>query len=227
MFCEGTKDSLDFSVFQACYPNSTIIPMNSCESVIHAVSTLKNNPKLAHIECVGLIDKDDRNQQEIHSLSEKNVYVLPVAEIENLFLLPDVIKSIAICDGYTDANLNKKVEDSISETINYIDNEVRIENAVVNFCRRRIDRESKLIDLSSSKTLNNLKRVFDEKIKKINIDQLASARKNEFENALTECDIFALLQLYDDKELLNHVFKKVFKWNINQFADWIKTCIRK
>lgn len=48
-----------------------------------------------YAEVKGIVDRDRRDDEEILRLKEKNIFVPEVSEIENLFLLIDVIKIVA------------------------------------------------------------------------------------------------------------------------------------
>ena len=60
--------------------------------MIQAVKTYNNTNDLHHMNVVGIIDRDRRSEGEILNLKSDNIYVPDVAEVENLFLLPEVIE---------------------------------------------------------------------------------------------------------------------------------------
>jgi ABC-type dipeptide/oligopeptide/nickel transport system ATPase subunit len=101
LFVEGTGGSLDRALYRACYPDWTIIPRGSCEEVIHAVVTMRANSALTGTKCSGIVDSDAYETSEIEFLRSKGIAILPVSEIENLFLLPDVVEAIARAEGFS------------------------------------------------------------------------------------------------------------------------------
>lgn len=96
LFVEGEKGSLDFSLYQAYYDGFTVIPRGSCEKVIEAVKGFKNNSDLHSLDVCGLIDRDNRSKKEIVSLAKISVHVLEFSEIENVFLLPELISLVCV-----------------------------------------------------------------------------------------------------------------------------------
>ena len=50
--------------------------------------------RLHRVQCLGLIDRDDLSHERIESNRQDGVYVSPVADIENLFLIPSVARHI-------------------------------------------------------------------------------------------------------------------------------------
>ena len=246
LFCEGSYDDKDYAVYQACYPDWTVIPRNGCENVIKSVSVIKDNPNLAHLKCVGLIDRDFRSNDEVNDLTQSNIFVLPILEIENLFMVPEIFENIAISLGYKSGNLEKIKNDAKFEIINFIKDKNRIEKSLVRYAYDLIKYAMKNDNLSNSKvtkkfekylsetgenkqsiskTLESMKQQYIVKIDNMNdLEKNTLKRNNEFESALIKDkeDLVALLQLYDEKELLNYVMKKIFNLSKSQFDDWIK-----
>jgi hypothetical protein len=95
IFTEGLRGSLDEEVFEAVYPDFHIVPSQSCETVIRSVRAFRTHGGLHRYDVHGIIDRDDRAEDEIARLREVGVYPLPVAGVENLLILPEVLGSVA------------------------------------------------------------------------------------------------------------------------------------
>lgn len=90
IFCEGDKNSYDYKIYSVLFPSWKVIPCGGCASVI---SNTKLYRKISqNDQYVGIVDRDYRSDDEISLLAENNIYVLEVAEVENLFLQKDFIK---------------------------------------------------------------------------------------------------------------------------------------
>ena len=72
IFVEGTKDSLDYLIYQELYKDDDyhVIPCGGCSQVINYVKAQKGYAKFAHINVYGIVDRDFRPQHEIDSLLE-------------------------------------------------------------------------------------------------------------------------------------------------------------
>jgi hypothetical protein len=101
LFVEGTHNSLDLPIFRACFPAWTIVPCSSCTNVIHSVVTMRKNKNLTRITRSGIVNGDDYGDEDRQYFKSLGVMVLPVSEIENLLLLPNVSRVIAETEGYT------------------------------------------------------------------------------------------------------------------------------
>lgn len=96
---EGNENSYDCKVYRALFPNCKIIPVESCSKVKELVRSFnsKNSNLLKNsaVKVYGIVDRDRMNDSEVAELNNENILVLNVAEIENVFLLTDVISLVA------------------------------------------------------------------------------------------------------------------------------------
>ena len=95
LFVEGETNSLDGGVYRKIYEGHTVIPVGGCPQVIHAVATFRQHAQLSRIAPLGLIDRDSRSDEEVQNLNGLGIHVLGVAQVENLFLLPEPFKEFA------------------------------------------------------------------------------------------------------------------------------------
>lgn len=85
IFCEGNdKKSVDYKVFSILFPSWKVIPCDGCSNVISY--TRIYNQKWPSNQCIGIVDRDYREEPDVKWLKDKKIYVLEVAEIENVFL---------------------------------------------------------------------------------------------------------------------------------------------
>ena len=94
LFVEGNKGSLDIQIYQAYYENFTIIPCGSCEKVIEAVKGLKSHSDLHDKKVYGIIDMDFRTEEQLNSLKEEGIFSISLNEVENIFLVPEIIEVV-------------------------------------------------------------------------------------------------------------------------------------
>ncbi len=72
-----------------------MVPKGSCEEVQKAVLGLRGSQDIHHVEAFGLIDRDNRNDEEVEELVEKGIFALNVYAVEALYYCPDAIAAIA------------------------------------------------------------------------------------------------------------------------------------
>ena len=95
LFVEGTESSCDTQLYSILYPDYRVIACGGCEKVKEMTKSFKTSRGMHPYDVVGLIDRDFLSDKEIESCREDGVFVLEVAEVENLFVTDEVIGVMA------------------------------------------------------------------------------------------------------------------------------------
>jgi len=225
LFVEGRDGSLDLAIYRACYPGWTIIPRGSCEEVIHAVVTMRANQALTRVTCCGIVDADAHSEADVHMLQSKGIGVLPVSEIENLFLLPSVIQAIVETEGFTGDELTKKIESILDELFAMAASPKTQLPVIMRYTRRRIDRMLKAVDLSAATTVDMLAAEYSAKAAALDVQAIAMLAKEGIEKAIADRDAASLLRWYDNKGLLS-IASRAKATTAANFQQWIVRAMR-
>lgn len=134
LFVEGDRSSLDYFIYGKVFHEHTVVPCGSCELVVHSARSFTQMPSLHHNKCGGLVDNDGRSEADIKMLNRLGIAVLPVALVENLFLLESVLVIAAEKLGHNPAEMIAKVKERVFSTLN--SNSVRV---VSNLTRQEIE----------------------------------------------------------------------------------------
>jgi hypothetical protein len=195
LFVEGERGSLDVTFYRHQYAGFTVVPIGACDAVIHSVSTYKNSGELHWLEARGLIDADHRSAESIAELQTKRVHVLPVAEVENLLLLPDVLSALAEEFALDPADTLTKLTDKVLHVA-----ERDAEIVSVRYASRRLDERLKRID-NAAKDLPSLEASYRRELSDIDPAGMYSEFKAIFEKAIADRDLELVLKLFDNKTL--------------------------
>ena len=226
LFVEGTHGSLDIAIYRHCYPEWTVIPRGSCSEVIHSVVTMRKNANLTRVTCSGIVDVDDYDDEDKKYLAKRGIKVLPVSEIENVIALPDVSRAIAEAEGHENPEL-KKVLNQLSEAIfETINSPEKIEEVVVRYCKRRIDRMLKKVDLSETGTIDELEKNYCSQVKALNIRSITNPATKQIKQAIKEQNLSKLLSYYDDKRIIALVASKLKNCRKQDFESWLTRILR-
>ena len=95
LFVEGTPNSLDLPLYNALFPDISVIPRGNCADVQKAVKGLRESENLHHIEIFGLIDRDNRSDEEVREFAQKYIFALDVYSAEALYYCSDSIAAVA------------------------------------------------------------------------------------------------------------------------------------
>lgn len=104
LFVEGTADSYDTRLYSELYNEYYVVPCGGCSRVIAQTKAMKSNPQLHHLRCYGLIDRDYRSNYEMEKLRENDIYTINVAEVENIFLVEELLCVVNSIMSFTDSS---------------------------------------------------------------------------------------------------------------------------
>lgn len=206
LFVEGEQGSLDSSLYRRVYDGFTVIAVGSCDHVIHTVASFAARPELHHVGCAGLVDADGRTESEAAELEQKGVYRLPVSEVENLLLLPDVFLAVAKALSFGDEEAKTKL-DSLRSFV-FTQAGQQIDQICLRYTKRRIDAAMKKIGLSST-DIDKLSAEFRAATSDIDAHKIFSDIKSKLADAISNQQYEQVLLYYDNKGLLSGAAKQL------------------
>lgn len=198
IFVEGDNNSLDIELYKIYYSNYHIIPLGGCCQVIDATKQFKNNQHLHQHNVYGIIDRDRRNDNEIQNLREDNVYCLDIAEIENIFLVPEIIKIVAEHLGFNYQEKQQKINNWIIQELN---------RELFNQIKEHLVSEIKYkLDICPiNKKEENISNFLKSYVDNLDINQIENEIKNKFNNAIESKNYLEIIKLYNRKSICKRI----------------------
>lgn len=96
LFIEGDGiNSIDAKLYPLIFKEYTVKSLGGCDRVIESTRTFNSLRSFHNLEAFGIVDRDRRDDGEVSYLRRKQVLVPEVAEIENIFMLEEVVKAMA------------------------------------------------------------------------------------------------------------------------------------
>ena len=95
LFVEGSPNSLDLPLYTALFPDISVVPQGDCQEVEKAVKGLRGSECLHHVKAFGLIDRDNRTEENIKNLAKDGIFALDVYSVESLYYCSDAIAAVA------------------------------------------------------------------------------------------------------------------------------------
>jgi energy-coupling factor transporter ATP-binding protein EcfA2 len=197
LFVEGERGSLDVTIYRHHYAAFTVVPIGSCEDVIHSVASFKRNGTLHWLNAKGLVDADHRTGEQIAALQGKQVYVLPVAEVENVLLLPGVFAALAEAQSLDPDERLKTLTEKVLQNA-----QQQVESVSARFTSRQLDERLKGLSHAAS-DLATLQTKYESGIARIDLAATFNEFKAVFEQAIAKPDLPLVLKLFDNKTLLS------------------------
>lgn len=196
IFVEGTPNSFDFQLYSLFYKDYLVLPKGSCENVIQIVKGLKDSGLVNDKKIYGIIDRDRRVDAEIDNLKNRNVFVLDVAEVENLFILPEMVK--IACEAL-EHDYEEKQNEITSKIVESLQKELDVQIS------KRVSGEIRHKLLSYNDKANGLEKIkssYNLVTGSVDIDKIYATVSHEFDNAITSKNYLKMLRLYNRKSLL-------------------------
>lgn len=114
LFIEGDGvHSIDAKLYPLVFKDYTVKSLGSCNKVIEATRSFNDLNTFHHLDSFGIVDRDRRDEHEVEYLRSRKVMVPEVAEIENILMLEEVIRSVAKSRGKDENRVFEKVKRSI------------------------------------------------------------------------------------------------------------------
>ncbi|WP_115561959.1 AAA family ATPase [Xanthomonas arboricola] len=221
LFVEGDLSSLDKAVYRSAYAQWMVIPRGSCSDVIHSVISMRGNASLTRIHCAGIVDADGYDAAEIEYFRGQNIFVLPVAEVENLFLLPVITREIAIAEHVPERELQANIAALNEKFLHFANQADHIDPVVVRYTLRRIDRALKKIDFGRTQTIEDVQAAYAEQTNGLDIPAIAAKRRHSIDTAIQDGDVPALLSVFDNKGMLAEAARHLKRTPKDAFEAWI------
>jgi energy-coupling factor transporter ATP-binding protein EcfA2 len=199
VFVEGENGSFDVSLYRELLSNFLVIPRGSCSQVIQSVKALKANPQIHHLEVFGIIDRDRRVQAEISKLEQDSIYVLEVAEVENLFCTKELLEIVSERLARNPAADFVTVSNTIFGRL-----QAELDTQVSLHVSSEVKFKLNVFDVSQKGAVN-IDTALQNLIANIDVNKIYSDTNVLFSNVLQNKDYKQLLALYNRKSLSSQV----------------------
>jgi len=199
VFVEGENGSFDVSLYRELLSNLLVVPRGSCTQVIQSVKALKANPQLHHLDVYGIIDRDRRVPAEIAKLEQDSIYVLKVAEVENLFCIREVLEIVSNRLARDPSTDFQTVSGTIFDRLQgELDHQVSLRvSSEIKFLLNMFD--------ATQRGSANINTAFQSLVSSIDVDQIYSDTNTLYSDVLHNNDYEQLLALYNRKSLSSQV----------------------
>lgn len=198
LFVEGdVVHSIDYRLYSLIFREYTVKPLGSCDRVIEATRTFNTLSDFHHLTAMGIVDRDRRDDREIEYLRSRNINVPAVAEIENMFLLPEVVAAVAEACGRDAAAVVKTVRTYILGEFKHMANAQALEHT-----RHRVKRLVEYRIDGKFNNINALQQHLASLADELNPRAIYEGLCREFRGYISQGDYLSVLRVFNYKPML-------------------------
>lgn len=215
LFVEGTADSYDTKLYSELYKEYYVVPCGGCSRVIAQTKAMKSNPQLHHLKCYGLIDRDFRSNYEMDKLLEDNIYTIKVAEVENMFLVEELLRVVNSIMGFTDTSKidrvkNYIINDRFMPQVNH-----QICDAVISELKYRLSTADIV-----GKNEEEVKRSLSDVYSGIVFEDVKASKESVFNESLASNDYAKVLEVFNYKTMSKSI-GHFFDLKDSEYCDFV------
>jgi hypothetical protein len=201
LFVEGEIGSYDHAIYQFIYPDFTIIPRGNSHKVIESVRGIRENKVLHTINAFGLIDRDYKTDEEVTAIAKQGLFILDFAEVENLLLIPELIKAVARNQANDEETEFEKIKQFVLEELKKdFDRIVSYRTSlIVNFKLNAFDKKQ----VGEA----NIQKAIDTLVQSIDVSEIYNENYDLYKRILDNGSYEDALKYYNNKGLLPQVSK--------------------
>lgn len=211
LFCEGLSGSIDESIYNTIFPNLTIKPVGTCQSVINYTKSFNSLINIT-TRAFGIIDSDHTPQSRLKSLAKSNIFALKVSEAENLLFDEDFLNLIA--KNFMIEDIEKSVSNIKNDIISLFNSNK--EQQASNYVSTKIDYYFKDSNLSTGMNFSDIENNFNNFISDINIKKDYEERMDYLNNIIENKKYIEILSCFNNKGI-QKIPERIF--NVGKFKD--------
>jgi len=198
LFIEGELDSIDYKFYEQIFKDHTVKPLGSCDKVFEATSSFNGLKDFHHIDSFGLIDRDRRTEEQISHISNSNIWVSKVAEVESFLLLEDIVKIVAQRMGKDETEVFNNVQERIINE--FKDNlEREATQYTLHIIKNNFEKQSNPRVSNFSELNEMLNSYWEEQ----DFEKMYNEIKEKFEQIISAKNYNGVLEVYNNKGLIH------------------------
>lgn len=198
LFIEGdNRHSYDAKFYPLIFTEYTVKPLGSCDRVIEATRSFNALQGFHNLDAWGIVDRDRRDRQEVAYLRTRRILVPEVAEIENIFMVEDVVKAVAARNSRNPDKAFAAVRRNLLSLF-----KANIEKQALEHTRHRLKRDVAHRVDGHFDNIAQVKQHFLELMNEINPESLYESLVKQFKGYAEGGDYASVLRVFNYKSML-------------------------
>ncbi|MDE7146029.1 MAG: DUF4435 domain-containing protein [Duncaniella sp.] len=199
LFIEGDGvNSIDAKLYPLIFREYTVKSLGGCDKVIAYTRTLNSLRSFHNLDSFGIVDRDRRDAGEVDYLRRRKVFVPEVAEIENIFMLEEVVRAVASHFRKDENAVFAQVKRAIMRLF-----EVDLRQQALQHTRHRVKKTVEHRIDGRFANINKLEEHINDLSQSINPRGMYEQYCREFRRYLQTGDYASVLRVYNRKTMLS------------------------
>lgn len=199
LFVEGDeKHSLDNRFYPLIFSEYTVKPLGSCNKVIEATRAFNDLQNFHHLDSHGVVDRDRRDDAEVNYLRDKKVFVPNVAEIENIFMLEGIIRTVATHNRHNPDIAFTAVRKAVVAMF-----KTAVRSQALQHVRHRVKRKVEMRIDRRFQNINALEAHMTDLVNEIDPRGMYESICREFHGYINSNNYAAVLKVFNEKSMLS------------------------
>ena len=199
LFIEGDGvHSIDARLYPLIFNDYTVKSLGGCDRVIESTRTFNSLRSFHNLNAYGIVDRDRRDEGEVTYLRKKQVYVPDVAEIENIFMLEPVVRTLAALNRRDPDEVFEKVKHNIIRLF-----ETDLRQQALQHTRHRIKKGVEHRIDGRFANINQLEAHIRELATELNPTAIYEQLCRDFRHYVRSGDYASILRVYNRKTMLS------------------------
>ncbi len=206
LFVEGQKDSYDITLYRHIYEDYYVVPCHNCQKVIELTKAFNNEnlKQLHNYNVKGIVDRDYLSETEIQSYKAKDIYTVEVSEIENLFLVEDLVKMAAAHLGLQENDTFENVKSMLFEIF-----KGERQNVINGICTKEISHKLKYFPKGSPSNKEEIKSSLNSVVSSIDVETIYNQIEQKIDKIVSDKNYNELIKIFNKKDLRDKVSSKL------------------
>lgn len=220
LLIEGTDKSIDKRLYPFIFPEYNVISVESCERVINFTKAFNELKGMHYCKVRGIVDRDRRSDTEIGELNHCGVFCPEVAEVENLFLLPKVIKIVAESLNRNPQEIEKILDGVKQKTFDFLAK--NIDEQAILFTQQKVQNKINGEINKHFSTIDDYKVKVGSIPKIVDVELIYVQTRAALQKIIDGQDYLEALKFINHKGLLNDAgLPAAFGWKQNVYIDYV------
>lgn len=200
LFIEGdNRHSIDAKLYALVFSDWNVRPLGSCNKVIETTRTFNDLKYMHQLRSRGIVDRDRRTDAEVDYLRKKEIMVPEVAEVENIFMLEPIIKTMARRRGKDPERIFSRVKREVIKMFKQ-----QGEQQALQHVRHRVKREVECKIDARFSCITALETHLKTLVFKLNPRKNYNILRESFSRMVVEQDYRGILKVFNHKPMLSN-----------------------